>query len=68
MELGASLYDNDARKQVYIELNRTVLGEAWFTPLLYGVTFAAAPGRVRNLDQLMGWDGKMNFATIWLEE
>jgi len=68
VELGASLYDNEARKQVYIELNRTVLGEAWFTPLLYGVTFAAAPGRVRNLDQLMGWDGKMNFATIWLEE
>ncbi len=68
VELGASFYDNEARKQVYIDLNRTVLGEAWFTPLLYGVTYAAAPRRVRNLDQLMGWDGKMNFVNIWLED
>ena len=68
VELGASFYDNEARKQVYVELNRTVLGEAWFTPLLYGVTYAAAPRRVRNLDQLMGWDGKMNFVNIWLED
>ena len=68
VELGASFYDNAARKRVYIELNRTVLGEAWFTPLLYGVTYAAAPRRVRNLDQLMGWDGKMNFVNIWLED
>ena len=68
VELGASFYDNEARKQVYVEINRTVLGEAWFTPLLYGVTYAAAPRRVRNLDQLMGWDGKMNFVNIWLED
>ena len=68
VELGASFYDNEARKQVYVELNRTVLGEAWFTPLLYGVTYAAAPRRVHNLDQLMGWDGKMNFVNIWLED
>jgi len=68
VELGASLYDNEARKAVYLEINRTVLGEAWFVPLLYGVNYAAAPRRVRNLEQLMGWDGKMNFATIWLEE
>ncbi len=68
VELGASLYDTEARKQVYTEINRTVLGEAWFTPLLYGVNYAAAPRRVRNLDQLMGWDGKMNFVNIWLED
>lgn len=67
VELGASLYDKEARREVYLAINRTVLGEAWFTPLLYGVTYAAAPKRVRNLDQLMGWDGKMNFATIWLD-
>ena len=37
-------------------------------PFLYGVTYAAAPGKVRNLDRLMGWDGKMNLKEIWLDE
>ena len=67
MEKGASLYDLEARKQVYNEINETVLGEAWFVPLLYGVNYAAAPKKVRNLDRLMGWDGKMTLREIWLD-
>ena len=68
VEKGASLYDREARKQVYNEINKTVLGEAWFVPLLYGVNYAAAPRRVRNLDRLMGWDGKMALREIWVDE
>ena len=49
------------------ELNALILREAWFTPLLYGVNYAAAPQRVRNLDRLMGWDGKMDLREIWLQ-
>ena len=35
-------------------------------PLIYGVNYAAAPLRVRNLDRLMGWDGKMRLREIWI--
>ena len=68
MEKGASLYETAARKQVYNALNEIVLGEAWFVPMLYGVNYAAAPHKVRNLDRLMGWDGKMNLREIWIAE
>lgn len=67
VELGASLYGIDERRRVYHELNAKVLDEAWFVPMLYGVTRAAAPSRVRNLDTLIGWDGKMNLRQIWIE-
>lgn len=65
--LGASLYDTDARRDVYHELNQKVIDDAWFVPFVYAVTYAAAPKRVRNLDRLMGWDAKMNLREIWLE-
>ena len=68
VEQGASFYALEDRRQVYSELNALILEEAWFVPLLYGVTYAAAPAKVRNLDRLMGWDGKMNLKEIWLDE
>ena len=68
VEEGASLYDLDARKAIYSRINETVLGEAWFVPLLYGVNYATATRRVRNLDRLMGWDGKMNVREIWMAQ
>ena len=37
-------------------------------PLLYGVNYAAAPAKVRNLDRLMGWDGKMTLKEVWLDQ
>lgn len=68
VERGASLYELAARKAVYQELNAIVLDEAWYVPLLYGVNYAAAPHKVRNLERLMGSDGKMNLRRIWLSE
>ena len=37
-------------------------------PMLYGITYAAAPARVGNLDRLIGWDGKMTLREIYLNE
>ncbi len=68
VERGASLYELAARKAVYHELNTIVLNEAWYVPLLYGVNYATAPRKVRNLERLMGWDGKMNLRLIWLDD
>ncbi len=64
---GAQAYDLEVRKRAYHELNALVLREAWYVPLLYSTTYAAAPKRVRNLDRLIGWDGKMFLREIWLE-
>ena len=68
VERGASLYELAARKAVYQELNAIVLDEAWYVPLLYGANYATAPRKVRNLERLMGWDGKMNLRWIWLSD
>ena len=68
VEAGASLYDLGERRAVYHKLNALILDEAWFVPFLYGVNYAAAPKKVRNLDRLMGWDGKMNLSEIWIAE
>ena len=68
VEDGASFYALEDRKRVYRELNKLVLDEGWFVPLLYGVNYAAAPDKVGNLDRLMGWDGKMTLREIWLRE
>lgn len=68
VELGSAAYDREQRKRFYTELNSKVLSEAWFVPLLYGVTYAAAPSHVGNLEVLMGWDGKMNLREIYLNE
>lgn len=68
VEKGASLYDIDARKEVYDELNAIVLDEAWYVPLLYSANYATAPHYVHNMDKLMSADGKMDFRRIWLGE
>jgi len=68
VEKGASLYEIGERKAVYNEINRTVLGEAWLVPLLYGVNYAAALRKIGNLDLLMGWDGKMDVSRIYFRD
>ena len=68
VERGASLYEIEARKAVYDELNALVLDEAWYVPLLYSVNYATAPHKVHNLDRLMASDGKMDLRRIWLSE
>ena len=64
---GAGSYDIEERKRIYHELNALILEEAWYMPLLYSTSYAAAPTKVKNLDRLIGWDGKMFLREIWLE-
>ena len=66
VERGAALYETEQRRKTYLELNRIILSEAWFVPLLYGVNHLAGPTKVKNIDRVMGWDGKMNFRYVWL--
>lgn len=66
-EQGAALYDIADRKKIYRKMDEIILGEAWFVPLLYGVTYAAANARVQNLDTLLANDGKMNLRELWLK-
>jgi peptide/nickel transport system substrate-binding protein len=66
VEQGAALYEVAERKKAYRRIDEIVLGEAWFVPLLYAVTYAAAGGRVQNLDTLIANDGKMNLRELWL--
>jgi len=68
VEAGAALYDTAERKLVYDKLNALILDEAWYVPLLYSTTYAAAPHKVHNLDKLMASDGKMDLRLIWLSE
>ncbi len=68
VEAGAGHYNVADRKAVYDKINALVLQEAWYMPLLYSVNYATAPKKVRNLDRLMGWDGKMFLREIWLEQ
>jgi ABC-type transport system substrate-binding protein len=67
VELGAGSYDQAERKRIYHELNALILREAWYVPLLYATSYPAAPKKVRNLDRLIGWDGKIFLREIWLE-
>ncbi len=67
IEQGAALYDVAERKKVYRKVDEVVLGEAWYVPLLYAVTYAAANGKVQNLDTLICNDGKMNLRELWLK-
>ena len=66
VERGAALYETEQRRKTYLELNQIILSEAWFVPLLYGVNHLAGPTKVKNIDRVMGWDGKMNFRYVWL--
>ncbi|HSI01966.1 MAG TPA: hypothetical protein VLA02_15280, partial [Reyranella sp.] len=67
VEQGAAFYDIADRKKVYRKIDEIVLGEAWYVPLLYGVTCAAAGARVQNLDTLLANDGKYNLRELWLK-
>ena len=68
VEQGAAFYKTEDRRKTYLKLNEIILREAWFVPLLYGVNHLAGPKKVRNIDRVMGWDGKMNFRYVWLKQ
>ena len=67
VELGAGLYETSERRETYLKLNKIILQEAWYVPLIYAVNHLAGPKKVQNMDQVMGWDGKMNFRYVWLK-
>ena len=63
---GATTYDQDKRKEIYRRVNDLVLGQTTWHPLLYGVTYAAAPKKVQNLNTLIAWDGRINVKELWI--
>ena len=68
IDQGAATVDIEQRKPVYRKVDEIVLGEALMVPLLYGVTYAAAPKHVMGLDSVFGWDAKMNLHRMWLKK
>lgn len=65
---GAGTYDQAKRKDIYKKVDDVILGQGLWKPLLYGVTYAAAPKKVQNLDALIAWDGKMSLKNIWIKQ
>ena len=63
---ASGMYDQARRKALYNELNDIVLGQVTWHPMIYGVIHAAAPKKVRNLETLLAWDGKMRLKELWL--
>lgn len=63
---ASSNYDTDKRKELYAKINDYELGQVLWRPMLYSVTYAAAPKKVQNLDTLLAWDGKMNLKNLWI--
>jgi len=68
IEDGAANVDIDKRKAIYRKVDEVVLGEGWITPLIYGVTYAAAPKKVQGLDSVFGWDAKFNLHQMWIKK
>lgn len=68
IEAGAAEVDIAKRKVIYRKVDEIVLGEGWITPLIYGVTYAAAPKKVQGLDSVFGWDAKFNLHQMWLKK
>jgi ABC-type transport system substrate-binding protein len=63
---AASIYDTDKRKELYARINDYELGQVLWRPMLYSVTYAAAPKKVQNLGTLLTWDGKMSLRNLWI--
>ena len=68
IEQGAATYDQNKRKAIYSKVNNIMVGQVLWHPLLYGVTYAAAPKKIQNMDKLLAADGKMAFKYIWIKK
>ena len=64
---GASTYDIKARKDAYRRVNEIILGDAYYVPMIYGVTFTVAPTKVQGLDTLYSWDAKFLLKELWMQ-
>lgn len=67
IQQGAATYDQNKRKEIYAKINDYELGQVLWRPMLYSVTYAAAPKKVQNLNTLLSWDGKMRLKQIWIK-
>ena len=68
IQQGASTYDIAERKAIYRKINEIVLDEAWYVPMLYGVSYAGAWRKVQGTDTLFGWDAKFLMKELWLKK
>lgn len=68
IDAGAATADIAKRKEIYRKVDEIVLGEAHMVPMLYGVTYAAAPKNVMGIDDVFGWDAKMSLHRMWLRK
>ncbi len=64
---GAATYDQAKRKEIYNKVNDIMLGRVLWDPMVYGVTYAAAPKKIQNMSTLLAADGKMILKYIWIE-
>jgi peptide/nickel transport system substrate-binding protein len=64
---GASTYDVKKRKAIYRRVNEIILGDVYYVPMIYSVTYAVAPLKVQGMDTLISWDAKMVLKELWLK-
>ena len=65
---GAATYDQAKRKEIYNKVNDAMLSEVLWDPLLYSVSYAAAPKKVQNMKTLLAADGKIVLKYIWIKQ
>jgi peptide/nickel transport system substrate-binding protein len=65
---GAATIDPEKRRAIYRKIDEIVLGEAWVTPLIYGVTYAAAHRHVMGMEEVFSYDARMYLHRMWLKK
>ncbi len=66
---GAGEYDQAKRKAIYRQIQTIVSDECWVIPGLYGVTYAGYwKNRVGGIENLYGWDAKMDLRWLWVKQ
>lgn len=65
---GAATIDPEKRRAIYRRIDEIALGEAWITPLVYGVTYAAAHRHVMGMEEVFSYDARMYLHRMWLKK
>ena len=65
---GAATIDPERRRAIYRKIDEIALGEAWVTPLIYGVTYAAAHRHVMGMEEVFSYDARMYLHRMWLKK
>jgi peptide/nickel transport system substrate-binding protein len=68
LDEGAATIDAEKRRSIYRRVDEIALGEAWVTPLIYGVTYATAPRHVMGMDEVFSYDARMYLHRMWLKK